>query len=66
MPGIPPCSSGACAAAASAVRRGLWDAGESLEINLPGGRLSIDVNDAYRISMQGDARLVFKGVVEKL
>jgi len=54
------CGSGACAAAAVAMRQG-W-AGRGVDIDLPGGTLHIDwPDDAASIAMTGPAAFVFEG-----
>ncbi|GAB6196227.1 diaminopimelate epimerase [Lysobacter xanthus] len=54
------CGSGACAAAAVAMRRGWVD--RSVDIDLPGGRLRIDwPDDDATIAMTGPAAFVFEG-----
>jgi diaminopimelate epimerase len=57
------CGTGACAAAAVACAKGLapWDC--AIQVNLPGGALSITMRRADgHASMQGPARHVFSGV----
>ncbi len=53
------CGTGACATGAAAFRTGRTDA--NIEIDLPGGRLQIDVAPDYRITMTGPARTRFTG-----
>ena len=54
------CGSGACAAAAVAMRRGWADRG--VDVDLPGGTLHIDwPDDAASIAMTGPAAFVFEG-----
>jgi len=57
------CGSGACAVGASAVRRGYWEAGKSMEVLLPGGRLLVTVDEDGGVVMQGGAQRVFEGVL---
>jgi diaminopimelate epimerase len=56
------CGTGACAAAAAAVRRGEAPAGQPIPVRLPGGVLEITVApDLSRIVMRGPAERVFVG-----
>ena len=57
------CGSGACAVGASAVLRKHWKANEPMQVVLPGGPLTITVFEDSRVTMQGDAALVFKGQI---
>ena len=56
------CGTGACAAAAAAVRLGLCPRGEDISVQLSGGELMINVGDT--VTMTGEAVLVFKGEIE--
>jgi diaminopimelate epimerase len=59
------CGTGACAAAVAAVETGRAQRGLPIEVQLPGGALSIVVGRAgERLSMTGPARHVFDGTVE--
>ena len=56
------CGSGACAAAASLMQRGLVD--RSVRVSLRGGDLQIDWSDSQAsIALTGPARFVFDGVL---
>lgn len=56
------CGTGACAAAVAAVETGRAARHQSLQVRLPGGALTIRVDDPGRpISMTGPARKVFEG-----
>lgn len=59
------CGTGACATAAAAVWAGLAPAETPLEVQLPGGALTIEVPEdrARDVVMTGPARLAFRGVV---
>ncbi len=54
------CGSGACAAAAAAVRTGRLRLGERAAIHLPGGTLAVTV-EKHGVLMEGPARRVFDG-----
>ncbi len=58
------CGSGACAVAVSAVRSGLREIDQSIDIQLPGGLLSISVDRDWRVVMRGPAERVYEGKVE--
>ena len=59
------CGTGACAAAVAAVETGRAARGEALTVQLPGGALTIVVQQpGERVLMTGPARHVFDGVVE--
>lgn len=58
------CGSGACAIGVTAVWQGLWPRGRAMEVALPGGVLSICVGDGDRVTMEGDAAVVFHGQFE--
>ena len=53
------CGTGACATAVAAIRRGLVSS--PVQVNLPGGRLTISWNDGETIEMQGPTTYVFAG-----
>jgi diaminopimelate epimerase len=58
------CGTGACAAAAAAVETGRMPRGEAIEVELPGGVLTIVVGErGAPVSMTGPARFVFEGSV---
>ena len=56
------CGTGACAAAAAAVAKGIFPRGEDIDVQLLGGTLTINVGDA--VFMTGEAKTVFTGEVE--
>lgn len=56
------CGSGACAAVVIGQRRGLLD--ETVQVELPGGRLGITYNGSGGILMTGPATFVFDGSVD--
>ena len=56
------CGTGACAAAAAAVKLGLCPRGEDISVQLLGGELIVNVGDT--VTMTGEAVLVFKGEIE--
>lgn len=58
------CGSGACALGVAAVAHGLARAGEPIEVRLPGGPLTIEVDPAGEIRQEGEAAFVFAGEVE--
>ena len=58
------CGSGACAVAVSAVRSGLREIGQDIDIQLPGGMLSITVDRDWSVVMRGPAKRVYEGEVE--
>ena len=58
------CASGACAVAAAATARGVWPVGEPMQIELPGGVLTIDVDAEGQLRQEGEAVRVFTGEVE--
>ncbi len=58
------CGTGACAAAAAAVSRGLAEAGKPLEMVLDGGTLVIEVGPDYALRMTGPAEFVYEGDTE--
>lgn len=58
------CGTGACAAAATAVRTERLPADQAVAVALPGGMLRIGVHDlSSPVTMEGDARFVFHGEV---
>lgn len=57
------CGTGACACGAAAVRTGRWELGRPMQVQLPGGALTITIHgDGEPVSMRGPARHVFDGV----
>ncbi|MHB8419955.1 MAG: diaminopimelate epimerase [Myxococcales bacterium] len=58
------CGTGAAAAAAVAVRERLFASGRALAVDLPGGRLHVEVADDLSIWMRGPARRVYRGEIE--
>ncbi|HKU39531.1 MAG TPA: diaminopimelate epimerase [Polyangiales bacterium] len=59
------CGTGACAAAVAAVETGRAQRGQPIEVQLPGGPLTLLVRDpSDRVLMTGPARRVFQGEVE--
>ena len=56
------CGTGACAAAAAAVAKGLFPRGEDIAVQLLGGTLTVNVGETVR--MTGEAKEVFTGEVE--
>ena len=56
------CGTGACAAAAAAVKLGLCPAGEEIEVRLRGGTLFVTVGDT--VFLRGPAETVFTGEIE--
>ncbi len=57
------CGTGACAAVVSGVRQGLLDAGQPIEVLLPGGPLSIVWQEGGVVWMSGPAVTVFEGSI---
>lgn len=55
------CGSGACAVGNAAVWTGQANAGEPIDIQLPGGVLAITVDQEGTTTMEGDAALAFVG-----
>ena len=55
------CGSGACAVGAAAVLRGYWESGRPMVVSLPGGPLTITVDESWQVTMQGGAERVFEG-----
>lgn len=60
------CGTGACAAVAAGVRRGVLNAGVPVTVRLPGGTLSIQWSgqEGDHVMMTGPAEPVFEGVIE--
>ena len=56
--------SGACAVAVSAVRSGLREIDQLIDVQLPGGLLSIRVDREWSVVMRGPAEHVYEGKVE--
>lgn len=56
------CGSGACAAAASAVRKGLLRPGR-IDVRFPGGVLRVSVDENYLTELTGGAQIVYTGRV---
>ena len=57
------CGTGACAAAAAAVKNGLCDADSDITVRLDGGDLVVNVSDG-NITLSGDAVYVYSGEFE--
>jgi diaminopimelate epimerase len=55
------CGSGACAAVVNAARRGLT--GRRVAVEMPGGTLSVDWDEADQVRLTGPAALAFTGTV---
>jgi diaminopimelate epimerase len=53
------CGTGACAVAAAALSSGLARAGAPIQVDLPGGSLSITIDDSRDVRMRGPAQLVY-------
>lgn len=58
------CGTGACAAAAAAVKNGIARSGDNVTVKLLGGRLEITVLKDYHVTMTGPAETAFEGWVE--
>ena len=58
------CGTGACAAAAAAVKRGFCRAGTPITLLLDGGALRITVSEEGDIRMEGPAVTVYEGEIE--
>jgi diaminopimelate epimerase len=58
------CGTGAAAAAAAAVQRGLLSAGKEWTVELPGGRLHVEVAAGSSVSLRGPAVRVYRGEIE--
>ena len=57
------CGTGACAAAIAAVENGLCEKGADITVKLPGGDMIVNYTDE-RVTLTGNAVLVFEGTVE--
>ena len=57
------CGTGACAAAAAAVRLGFCDAGTDITVKLRGGDLTVNVTPE-RVLLTGNAVMVYEGEFE--
>ncbi|MGN1081717.1 MAG: diaminopimelate epimerase, partial [Acutalibacteraceae bacterium] len=57
----PACGTGACAAAAAAVKNGFCKAGEDITVKMPGGDLIVSISEQYGIILSGDTKLVYTG-----
>ncbi len=57
------CGTGACAAAIAAVENGLCEKGADITVKLPGGDMTVNYTDE-RVTLTGNAVLVFEGTVE--
>ena len=57
------CGSGACALGVAAVASGLARAGDAIEVRLPGGTLTVEVDPAGGIRQEGEAQFVYAGEV---
>jgi diaminopimelate epimerase len=56
------CGTGACATAVAAVLAGLSPYSKAISVDLPGGRLEVEVApETLEVTMRGPARLVFSG-----
>ena len=58
------CGTGACAASAAAIKRGLCDHESSVSVILDGGVLNISTDNAGEIVMTGPANTVYEGEIE--
>ena len=58
------CGTGACAAAAAAVKNGHCDPAAPITVQLIGGDLTVTVLEGYRILMSGSATKVYDGIYE--
>lgn len=59
------CGTGACATVAVGVAKGWVPAGQETTVHLPGGPLSITINEDGRAIMRGPARHVFSGTAAR-
>jgi carbamoyl-phosphate synthase large subunit len=57
------CGTGACAAVVAAVENGYCKKGEDITVKVRGGDLTVNYTDE-RITLTGDANLVYKGEIE--
>ena len=55
------CGTGACASVAAIVEKGVFAAGEEIEVVLDGGSLFITVDKDFNVTMRGPAEFVFEG-----
>ena len=55
------CGTGACAAAAAAIRTGRCDAGKDILVKLPGGDLTVHESDG-QMTLTGETVMVFEGI----
>ena len=58
------CGTGACAAVAAAVKNGFCVRGEDVVVKLRGGDLTVNYGKGGNVTLTGDAKLVFEGVVK--
>lgn len=60
------CGTGACAAAAAGIRRGVLSPGVQIQVRLPGGVLGIEWSgkESDHVMMSGPAEPVYEGVIE--
>lgn len=58
------CGTGACASAAAAVKKGLCDLNEDIEVIIDGGPLTVRIAEDGSVTMTGEAQTVFTGEVE--
>jgi diaminopimelate epimerase len=59
------CGTGACAAVATGIRDGLLDAGVQVDVQLPGGTLSVNwAGPGHRLWLKGQAEVSFSGRFE--
>ena len=58
------CGTGACAAAAAAVRLGLCPAERDITVKVPGGDLIVRCSFDGGVTLTGETHLVYEGVVE--
>ena len=54
------CGTGACAAAAAAVRNGYCREGTDIKVKLPGGDMTVRIEEG-RVTLTGGAQLAFEG-----
>ena len=57
------CGTGACAAVVAAVANGLCEKGRDITVRVQGGDLVVHYTDEA-VTLTGDAKLVYTGVVE--
>ena len=58
------CGTGACAAVAAAVKNGFCVRGEDVVVKPRGGDLTVNYGKGGNVTLTGDAKLVFEGVVK--